>query len=90
MLYTFSHVSGEHWIVGIRSHVHNSEVADDYTKARFDVSPAGRVSGLNIVVEKSVEGEKGWAKFQKADLTSDNLHEVCNGSLTKTKGIRAN
>ena len=65
LLYTFSHVNGEYWIVGIRSHVHNNKVADGYSKARFRISSAGKVEGVEIVVENSVVVNEGWAWFSR-------------------------
>lgn len=65
ILYTFDHVSGEYWLVGERSHIHKNEIADDYTKARFEIGPNGVVEKLGIVMEESVKGDAGWAWYQR-------------------------
>lgn len=64
-IYTLRHVTGEHWIVEVRSHVHNSDVPDGYLKGRFEVSAGGVVDMVGVVMEESVEGDKGWVWFER-------------------------
>lgn len=65
MISTLHHVSGEHWLVERRSHVHNTKIADGYTKARFEIGADGVVEKLGVVMEGSVQLDQGWAWFRR-------------------------
>lgn len=66
--------------------MHTSKVADDYTKAKFEIGPGGRVERIGIIMEKAVKGEAGWAWFDKvADLgcVSDDTKDDYDEELAK-------
>lgn len=67
VLYTLHHVSGEYWLVEQRAHVHSKKLPDDYSKARFEIGPNGDVEKLGMIMEKTVEGEAGWAWFNRVE-----------------------
>jgi len=67
VLFTFRHVSAEHWLVELRMVIYDSKVADDYKKARFEVGADGEVQRLGVVMEAAVPGDKGWAWFERVD-----------------------
>jgi hypothetical protein len=67
VLFTFRHVSAEHWLVELRMVIYDSEVADDYKKAKFEVGADGMVQRLGVVMEAAVPGDKAWAWFNRVD-----------------------
>jgi hypothetical protein len=67
LLFTFRHVSAEHWLVEIRMVIYDSRVADDYKKARFEVGADGVVQRLGVIMEAAVPGDKAWAWFDRVD-----------------------
>lgn len=67
VLFTFRHVSAEHWLVELRMVIYDSKVADDYKKARFEVGVDGVVQRLGVVMEAAVPGDKAWAWFDRID-----------------------
>lgn len=67
VLYTFRHVSAEHWLVELRMVIYDSKVADDYKKARFEVGVDGVVQRLGVVMEAAVPGDKAWSWFDRID-----------------------
>lgn len=67
VLFTFRHVSAEHWLAELRMVIYDSKVADDYKKARFEVGVDGVVQRLGVVMEAAVPGDKAWAWFDRVD-----------------------
>lgn len=67
VLFTFRHVSAEHWLVELRMVIYDSKVADDYKKARFEVGVDGVVQRLGVIMEAAVPGDKAWAWFDRID-----------------------
>lgn len=65
ILYTLHHVSGEYWLVELRSYLHNGKLADGITKGRFEIGASGAVDKFAVVLEPSVEGEQGWCIFER-------------------------
>lgn len=66
--FRFHHVSGEHWLVEehITDFVHAS-VPGEWSKARSEIGPDGKVTAFHVVFETSVEGDVGWSKFIRID-----------------------
>ncbi|KAG9628070.1 beta-lactamase/transpeptidase-like protein, partial [Aureobasidium melanogenum] len=67
VLFTFRHVSAEHWLLEMRYVIYDSKMADDYMKARFEVRADGIVHRLGVVIEAAVPGDKAWAWFDRVD-----------------------
>ncbi|KAG9772952.1 beta-lactamase/transpeptidase-like protein, partial [Aureobasidium melanogenum] len=67
VLFTFQHVSAEHWLLEIRFVIYDSKTADDYMKARFEVGADGVVQRLGVIMEAAVPGDKAWAWFDRVD-----------------------
>lgn len=67
VLFTFRHVSAEHWLLEIRYVIYDSKTADDYLKARFEVGADGVVQRLGVIMEAAVPGDKAWAWFDRVD-----------------------
>ncbi|KAL1305239.1 hypothetical protein AAFC00_002154 [Neodothiora populina] len=66
-LYTLRHASGEHWLLEMRYHVHNTQVVDGYTKARFEIGSSGAVGRLGVMWDASEQEEdEGWVWFHKS------------------------
>lgn len=64
-LFTFHHVSGEHWLVEMRMHLHNTKYPQGMTKAKFEIGPSGTVDKLAVIIEPRVQGEQGWCWFER-------------------------
>lgn len=67
VLFTFRHVSAEHWLLEVRSVIYDSKLADDYMKAKFEVGADGVVRRLAVVMEAAVPGDKAWAWFDRVE-----------------------
>lgn len=67
ILFTFRHVSGEHWLMEWRFLLYEAKVADDYKKTRFEIGADGIVQKIGIVMEASVPGEEAWAWFNRIE-----------------------
>ncbi|KAK6000235.1 hypothetical protein QM012_003867 [Aureobasidium pullulans] len=67
VLFTFRHVSAEHWLLEWRSVIYDSKMADDYMKAKFEVGADGIVHRLGVVMEAAVPGDKAWAWFDRIE-----------------------
>lgn len=65
VLFTFRHVSAEHWLLEGRMVIYDSKLADDYMKAKFEVGADGVVQRLAVVMEAAVPGDKAWAWFDR-------------------------
>lgn len=68
-LYTLRHVSGEHWLLELRSHVHSGEVADGYSKAKFDIGPRGEVERVGVIIQEGT----GWAWYTRVGDFAEQL-----------------
>lgn len=66
VLFTFRHVSAEHWLLEARYVDYGSKMAGDYMKVRFEVGADGIVHRLGVVMEAAVAEDKAWAWFDRA------------------------
>ncbi|KEQ83954.1 beta-lactamase/transpeptidase-like protein [Aureobasidium pullulans EXF-150] len=66
VLFTFRHVSSEHWLLEMRMVIYGSKGADDYKKAKFEIGPDGVVQRLGVVMEAAISGDKAWAWFDRS------------------------
>ncbi|CAD0084241.1 unnamed protein product, partial [Aureobasidium vineae] len=67
VLFSFRHISAEHWLLELRTVIYDAKVADDYKRAKFEIGADGVVHRLGVVMEAAVPGEKGWAWFDRVD-----------------------
>ncbi|KAI5251641.1 beta-lactamase/transpeptidase-like protein [Aureobasidium subglaciale] len=67
VLFTFRHVSAEHWLLELRMVIYDSKVADDYKKAKFEVGADGIVQRVGAVMEAAVPGDEAWVWFDRVE-----------------------
>ncbi|GAB7353689.1 hypothetical protein MBLNU459_g4094t2 [Dothideomycetes sp. NU459] len=65
ILLTLHHVSGEHWLVEYRSHVHNTTYPKNVGQAKFEVGANGLVEKVALTPEDSVQGDARWVWFAR-------------------------